>query len=241
MTEHRCESKPKPATRTPEPTPCSPAEFLVALDLIAQERLRRFAAALLDENTRINLTATRDADAFWATHVCDSLALAPLIHPVSGSRLLDLGSGGGLPGLPLACVFPQLAVVMLDSTRKKVEAVKRIALTVALTNAEAFWGRAESLFEKPELRAGFDCVTARAVAELSVLIPLAAPYLRLGGSAWFFKSTQAAETEIAVAGQAARAVGLELDSQWRYELPSGLGERLLIRYQKINNSPPPAR
>ena len=78
--------------------------------------------------------AIRDADKVWPLHICDSLAIAPLIESAGAKRIIDLGSGGGLPGIPLACADPSLQVTLLDSTRKKIAALERIIAGINLPN-----------------------------------------------------------------------------------------------------------
>jgi 16S rRNA (guanine527-N7)-methyltransferase len=194
--------------------------------------LTGYVHELLAENQRINLTGARTADALWEAHVCDSLSLLPLLEQRNTASLLDLGSGGGLPGVPLACVRPDLQVTLLDSTRKKIDAVRHICERVELANVDFVWARAEVAAHDTALRERFDLVTARAVADLSVLIELAAGFARVGGLLAFFKSVRGAEAEVPAAARTARACGLELARIERYALPGAHGERALALYHK---------
>ena len=198
----------------------------------AHDRLARFVCALLAENRTLNLTAARAPDEVWAVHVCDSLALTAWIGEHRVARLLDLGSGGGLPGIPLACACAGLDVTLLDATRKKVAALERIIQSVGLEHAHAVWGRAETLAHDPAHRERFDAVVARAVATLPVLIEYAAGFVRTGGYAWFFKSQSAADTEAAQAEPAAQACKLVYADTLRYRLPGEPAERVIVGYHK---------
>ena len=202
----------------------------------AHARLARFVELLLQENTKLNLTAIRDAVNVWPLHICDSLAIAPLIESAGAKRIIDLGSGGGVPGIPLACVNPNLEVMLLDSTRKKVAALERITAKIDLPNVSTRWGRAETLAHQPDLRESFDGLTARAVAALPLLIEYAAGFIRAGGRCWFSKSCGARD-EIAAAAGAATACRLRLINSHRYSLPGGHGERQILEYEKTAPAP----
>lgn len=195
-------------------------------------RLRAFVAALLAENDRINLTAVRDADTAWRVHVEDSLALLALLKERPLRSLLDLGSGGGVPGLPLACVLPNTQFTLLDATAKKMAACDRIASSLGLTHVSCVAGRAEDLAHEAAHREKFDAVTARAVAKLPLLIEWAAGFLTVGGSAFFFK-TPAAESEIADARRAAEICRMRYLADYRYRLTGETDDRVIFHYEKL--------
>jgi len=202
------------------------------VDAAAYARLKRFVAGLLEENRCVNLISSASAAQVWPVHICDSLALLPLVQERSIRTLLDLGSGGGLPGVPLACVFPTIQVTLLDATRKKLAAVERVAAAVGLTNVRWAWGRAEVLAHEPAYREQFDAVTARAVAELPELVELAAGFVHPGGDAWFFKTLAAGATEVAAAQHAAGACAMEHVESRRYRVPHSRSERVIVVYRK---------
>lgn len=199
----------------------------------AHERLARFVALLLAENRRVNLTAVRDAAGVWRVHVCDSLALLPLVRETTPRSLLDLGSGGGLPGVPLACVRPRLGVTLLDATRKKLAAVERIVWGMGLRNVSFAWGRAETLARDLAYRERFDAVAARAVAELRVLVEYAAGFIRPGGWAWFLKTADTCESEMAAAQAAATACALGCEGVRTYRRPGCEAEHVIVVYRKL--------
>lgn len=196
----------------------------------ARARLERFAGLLLEINQQLNLTGARHADQLWRAHIADSLALLPLIR--EAHHLLDLGSGGGLPGLVLACVRPELRVTLLDARRKKVGALSRMIRQLDLPNAMAHWGRAEEVAKDGAFRGGFDVVTARAVAALPRLIEWSAPFVCPGGACWFFKTAAAMEVEGGPARAAAERTGLRELPRREYRLESDVVARLLVGYRK---------
>ena len=196
-------------------------------------RLAAFVALLQEENKHLNLTAARDDAQLWRRHICDSLAALPLLREHGVRRLLDLGSGGGLPGIPLACACPDVQVTLLDATRKKVGALQRIVTQLGLRNTETVSGRAETHAHEPAYREQFDAVTVRAVAALQVLIEYAAGFVRPGGQAWFFKTADGLEDEQAAAEPGARTCRLEYAGVTRYRLPGETRERVLVLYRKV--------
>ena len=125
-------------------------------------------------NRKVNLTAVRDRDAMVTVHILDSLAARPLLH---GTTVLDIGTGAGFPGLPLAIVEPDRRFVLLDSNNKKIQFVQHAAAVLGLANVEAVKARAEDY--APGYR--FDTVIARAVASLPQLLELAGHHVGEGG------------------------------------------------------------
>ncbi len=198
----------------------------------AHARLAAYVTALLAENEHVNLTAIRDAAELWRGHICDSLALVPLAAAVQARRVLDLGSGGGLPGVPLACTLPDVQVTVLDSVRKKVAAVERAVAAVGLANVVALCGRAEELAHAPAQRERYDAVTARAVAELPVLVEYVSGFVRVGGECWLFKSAAGAQTEVPAARRAASQCGLVHARTVAYRVPGDTTDRALVVYRK---------
>ncbi len=196
------------------------------------ERLARLMRLLLTENQRVNLTGARSERELWTRHICDSLALLPALQKCSATRLLDLGSGGGLPGLPLACVRPNLHVTLLDATKKKVEAVQRVIAALDLSNVAVICGRAEQVAHDPAQREQYDVVTARAVAGLPLLVEYSAGFVRPRGAAWFYKTARALKTELARAANAAQMCRLTYVGAQTYLLPGEDVGRVLVEYRK---------
>lgn len=201
------------------------------VDAATYTRLARFVELLLAENRSVNLTGARDAATLWG-HVYDSLALRPRVRAAGSESVLDLGSGGGIPGLPLACVCKTAYFTLLDATRKKIAALERLIVGLELKRVSAVCGRAEELAHEADRREQYDLVTARAVAELPILIEYAAGFVRLGGECWFFKTPAALKNEFPRAVTAVQTCGLEPVDTLRYRLPADTGERVLIGYRK---------
>lgn len=146
----------------------------------------RFVALLLDANRRLNLTRVVEPEAVARLHLLDSIAALPVIDPLAPGTALDLGTGGGVPGVVLAIARPSVGWILVDSVRKKADAVAAIVAELGLANVEVVAERAETLGRDPSRRERFDLVTARACAALPVLAEYALPLVRVGGSvlAW---------------------------------------------------------
>lgn len=194
---------PRPPLAIPPHTPVPPSEStrarLAELGLPAEvaDQLGDFLGRLLAMNERMNLISRADAANAWDRHILDSLTLVPLLAAIpANSRLLDVGSGGGLPGIPLAIARPDLQVTLLDATQKKTRFLADVSAAMQLSNVTVITDRAESAADRPDLAAGFDVVTARAVTRLKALLPWCTPFAKSGATLLLTKG-QRAEEELA--------------------------------------------
>lgn len=210
------------------------------MDSLTEQRLRRLVDVFLAENAKLNLSALRTPEQCWMGNVMDSLALleilpslTPATRAMSDMKLLDVGTGGGFPLLPLAICLPELQVVGLDSTKKKIDAVRRIAETMELTNAHVMCGRAEEAGRDGRLREQFDIVTARAVAPIHSLLEYCSPFTRPMGYIVLWKSMHIDE-ELHDSLLARAELSCQLKTQHRYDLGKGWGERQLLVFQKTS-------
>ncbi|RMF74031.1 MAG: 16S rRNA (guanine(527)-N(7))-methyltransferase RsmG [Planctomycetota bacterium] len=217
---------------TPAMTLAELQSFGIDIDEPAYGRLERFVDLLLAENRKTNLTAIRERADAWLVHVCESLAVLPLLDDSSASSLIDIGCGGGVPGIPLACARPRIDVALLDATRKKIEACERIANGLRLSNVATIWSRAERAAHDPRYREQFEVVTARAVAALPLLAEYAAGFVQPGGRCIFFKTRQALERESSAAAGALRSCRLSHEQTLEYDLGPH-GRRVVAVYRKL--------
>ena len=181
----------------------------------------RLFVRLVEENEKYNLTAVTDARGVILRHFADSAACAKYLP--AGASLLDVGCGAGFPTLPLAILRPDLRITALDATAKRVRYVTDTAALLSLTNVTGVTARAEE-YAKPPVRESFDCVTARAVANLRALSELCIPFVRVGGLFLSMKATGARE-ELDDARRAIGALGAKVEKIEDFTLSDG-GEEL---------------
>jgi 16S rRNA (guanine527-N7)-methyltransferase len=202
-----------------------------ALPAHAIEKLASYRELLLAANRRFNLTAVTDPTEVDERLIAESLALLPLI-PETSRTLLDIGSGGGIPGLPLAVARPALRVMLLDATEKKVRFLEQTARVLGLDNASTLWGRAEALGRDAAQRERYDVVTARAVARLSTLAEYTLPFAKVGGVVILPKGAGVAE-ELAEARYAIALLG----GSARPLLPTPREGSLIAVFDKVRPTP----
>lgn len=159
----------------------------LALDQRQFGLLDHYLDLLLEANRRMNLTRITDRAAAEVQHVGDALTLLPFL-PRAAHRLADVGSGGGVPGIPLAIARPDASVTLIESTQKKARFLRDTAAALGLANVTVIADRAENLAS-----GGFDAVVARAVAPLEDLVRWCLPLLRLGGTLLAMKGPRVAE------------------------------------------------
>lgn len=195
-----------PPLDAPADLPERLAALGVTLDDAALRRLRHYLAVLLAMNERMNLTAITDPADAWSRHALDALTLVPLLpEPREGLCLIDVGSGGGVPGIPVAIARPDLRVTLVEATQKKATFLTDVSRALGLKNVKVVASRAEDLIRGPH-RAAYDVATARAVGRLEVLVPWTLPFVRRGGIALLIKG-QRADEELAEASGAILKMG----------------------------------
>lgn len=196
------------------------AKLNIRCDERTCERIARYHALLADWNTRMNLTGDTDFDTSIHRHYTDSLA--PLAYEElfpEGASLIDVGSGAGFPGLPLAIARPDLQVTLLDSLMKRISFLDAVVRELGLTNVKLVHSRAEDGGRNPALREQFDLAVARAVAPLPVLCELLLPFVRVDGRMICYKGPSA-EEELEAGRKAAHIMGGGNISQLPVNLPS---------------------
>ena len=154
-----------------------------------KEQMFFLADRLLETNKVMNLTAIVDEDGIILRHIVDSLFISDSIS--EGASLIDVGCGAGFPSLPLAIFRPDINILSLDSTEKRIKYVEETASLLGLSNVRALAARAEDATKLSEYRERFDFATARAVASLPMLCELTLPFVKVGGSLVAMKAKDA--------------------------------------------------
>jgi len=186
---------------------------------ISNEQLHMFEEyfeMLISWNEKINLTAITDIEGVTYKHFLDSLSIMKYVD-LSNKSLLDVGTGAGFPGIPLAIMNSDCKISLLDSLNKRINFLNEVCNSIGLTNVTSFHGRSEDYGVKKEFREGFDFVTSRAVANLSTLSEYCIPFVKVGGQFISYKSDQA-DDEIKAASSAIKILGGKLDSIETYSI-----------------------
>lgn len=188
--------------------------------------LVRFIECLYEANETLNLTRIPRNEAV-ARHLIEALTVLSVVNVPARSRILDLGTGGGVPGIPLAIARPDCRVTLMDARRKKVDVVRRMGDMLGLENIEPVHARAEDAAMVDRYRNAFDVVVARAVAPLKRLVGWMAPFVAAGGVAVAMKGSDV-DSEVDDARTALERARLTLEEIRRTPVPFVQAERSLV-------------
>ena len=197
------------------------------------EPLETFSRMLLEKNQVMNLTAITDPRDVAVLHLLDSLALTGLAG-LEGRTVVDVGTGAGFPGVPLAIARPSARVTLLDSLGKRVDFLRESCRTLGLDNVECVHGRAEEF--AGERRETFDLAVSRAVAALPVLCELCLPLVKVGGAFWAMKSVDT-EEEISASRTAVKVLGGRIQAVSDYTIPTTEVVHRVVCIQKTAPTP----
>ena len=197
-----------------------------------KEQFNDYITIFLEQNGKLNLISKNDEKFLWEKHIYDSLSIKYFIDKYkienfSGKELLDIGTGGGFPSIPIAIMYPELAVTALDSIQKKINAIYEIKNSLDLKNLYPLCDRAENI------KKNFDFITSRAVASMKKLIPYAIPLIKPEGYFIAYKSIKA-EEELQEAKEILKKYTAKVTDIIEYQLPLEENHtRNLVIIQKI--------
>lgn len=195
-----------------------------------QRQLVMYRDLLLERNARMNLTAIRDPEGVDQRLVAESLKLLPFIDDgcTDGGEVVDIGTGAGIPGIPLAIARPDVAWTLIDATAKKIAFLREVIEALSLNNVVLYHGRVEELAHEDHLRGRYHCLTARAVASVPALLELGLPMVRTGGTLLLPKGPDIAD-ELDDAERAASELGARIvSSEGLPDTGTGVETRLVI-------------
>jgi len=240
-------ARPAPAAKAKKPPPDPDAELLYAdqetpgeADLRAAmewafdgevvpegllERFVQHALLVLAGNRRMNLTAITDAREIAAKHYLDSWRVVRM-WPVMGRTVLDLGTGAGFPGIPVALGEPMARVTLIDSTKKRVDFVEESIAALGIENATAVWGRAEEYLARND----FDLVLMRGLSSVRENVRLLRKVRHSHKDLILYKGPSWSR-EMRAAEREAERLGFHLDTVLEHELPEGMGKRAILVYR----------
>lgn len=193
----------------------SVADLGVVFDGGDIQSLASYMDLLLETNRLFNLTAIKDVKVAWTKHILDSLSLVPCLSIEGAEHVIDVGSGGGLPGIPLAITMPDLTFTLLECTKKKAIFLSDVATRLELNNVTILAERSEdAASDDGGFRDSADAVVARAVGPLAVLLELTIPFVKVGGVVLAIKGEKAAR-EIEGSKDALKKLNAEVESSHR--------------------------
>jgi 16S rRNA (guanine527-N7)-methyltransferase len=201
---------------------------------LQQTQLQQVYDVIITANQQLNLTRITEVNEFWEKHIWDSLrGVLPLFIPTQKKdHIIDIGTGAGFPGIPVAIAFPDSHITLVDSTQKKIKFVQSLISEIGLEKAEAISDRAESLGHNRAYRDKYNVALIRAVASASVCAEYSLPLLEIGGLAilyrgqWLDQETEELETAI-------KQLGAEIEGIDRFKTPLSDSVRTCIWLRKI--------
>ena len=199
---------------------------------ITEEQLKKFEKyyeLLVFYNEKFNITAITEKSEVYKKHFVDSVLG---VDKVCGQTLIDIGSGGGFPAIPIKIVKEDICLTMLEATGKKCEFLKTVVKELGLNNVTVINGRAEDLAKKEEYREKFDVCTARAVARLNSLCEYCMPFVKVNGTFVAYKGDS--KEEVVESQNAIKILGGKIKEVVEYNLDDA--SRSLVCIEKIKNT-----
>ena len=207
----------------------------VNLDEKALERFENYYNFLVEYNQHTNLTSITEKNDVIIKHFLDSIILTKFFKLNSDTKLIDVGTGAGFPGVPIKIANPKINLTLLDSLNKRIIFLNKLLEKLNLT-AEVFHNRAEECGKNKNFREKFNMVTSRAVAKLTVLSEYCLPLLRVGG---FFVSLKGSnvEDELEESVKSIKVLGGKIERVEKFDLPEEKGSRSLVIIKKVSPTP----
>ena len=205
-------------------------------DPIINGKIYQFRELILSWNEKINLTSITDEEEMYIKHFIDSYMITKIDIKLKKKRILDVGTGAGFPGIPLALLYKDASFTLVDSLNKRINFLEIVKSDLSLDNVELIHARAEDLAKDADYRQQFDVVLSRAVSNLSVLLEYTLPFVRIGGHFIAYKGSNY-KREMGMAENALDILGGEIVKVVDVELPI-LGDlRSFIIVEKVKDTP----
>lgn len=201
-----------------------------------QNNFEKFYKLLKEWNYKIDITKIVEPEEVFIKHFLDSLLITKSGVIEKNQTIIDVGTGGGFPGIPLKLINDNLSFVLLDSLKKRINFLDELVKQLDLENVVPLHGRAEEISRKEGMREAFDIATSRAVAPLQTLLEYCLPFVKVGGYFIAMKGPNYKD-ELKLSKGAIKILGGHLEKVLEYELPNDFGARSLIIVKKIKATP----
>lgn len=198
------------------------------------EKFYKYMNLLLEWNEKINLTAITEPEEVILKHFVDSLTISKYIE--KGSKLVDMGTGAGFPGIPIKILRDDVEITLADSLNKRINFLNEVIKELNLKNIETVHTRAEEFGKNKKYREKFDIATSRAVANLSTLSEYLIPLVKNAGKGICMKGSEIKE-EVEMAKKAIEILGGKIEQEESFYLPNSDMKRNLIIIRKVKNTP----
>lgn len=211
----------------------------IQLSEYQMEQFYKYYSLLIDWNQKINLTSITDIRDVYEKHFLDSSCGVLAIEKYGVSeklRMIDVGTGGGFPGVPLKIIYPDMHITLLDSLNKRIQFLNEIIQELGLKNIETIHGRAEEMGRHKDFRENYDISVSRAVANLSTLSEYCTPFLNKDGFFISYKSKNVDE-ELEQSKIALSKLNTMVDNVIQYDLPGTDVARTLVMIKKTGKTP----
>ncbi|NEU84291.1 16S rRNA (guanine(527)-N(7))-methyltransferase RsmG [Nostoc sp. UIC 10630] len=205
-----------------------------------QGQFQRLYELILEGNRQLNLTRITDPQEFWEKHLWDSLrGILPVLSgnlPLASPTIIDIGTGAGFPGVPVAITVPNCTITLLDSTQKKITFLDNLLSELALTNAKTLVGRAEEIGQHSQHRKAYDIALIRAVGAVSVCAEYTLPLLKQGGLAIIYRGNWTKDETTALQN-AVKLLGGVIESIEQFTTPLSHSIRHCVYLRKVATTP----
>lgn len=202
----------------------------------AIEKLDKYYSMISEWNYKIDITNILEEEEVYIKHFLDSLFITKSNVIREKDKIIDIGTGGGFPGIPLKLFYPRARFTLLDSLNKRIKFLDNVVEKLELNKVEPIHARAEELARQEKYREKYNVAVSRAVAELRVLLEYCLPFVRKGGYFVAMKGPNFKE-ELKLSKNALKILGGEIKEIIEFELPKDKGSRALIVIKKVSNTP----
>ncbi len=209
-------------------------EINIELKKEQTEKFYKYMNLLLEWNEKINLTAITEPEEVILKHFVDSLTISKYIE--KGSKLVDMGTGAGFPGIPLKILREDIEITLADSLNKRINFLNEVIKELNLKNIQTVHTRAEEFGKNKKYRESFDIATSRAVANLSTLSEYLIPLVKPNGKVICMKGSEVKE-EVEMAKKAIEILGGKIEQEESFNLPNSDMKRNVIIIKKVKNTP----